>query len=130
MEYTRFLEIFRPNCANKEQLAMIQALLSGMSDLQVLRWSDLVIPRNILDIMTTRFPNATLEISTQDWKSGTPSRWDIVRPAAHYLFRHPASSRLTRFEFAPNHRCEVHADFKIKLVKMLKHSKHLVTLKL
>jgi hypothetical protein len=109
---------------------MIQALLFGMSNLQVLRWSDLDIPRNTLDIMTTHFPNATLEINTQDGKSGTPSRWDIVCPAAHCLFRHPASSRLTRFEFAPTHRCEVHADFEFKLVKMFKHSKHLVNFKL
>jgi hypothetical protein len=80
--------------------------------------------------MITRFPNATLEIRTQDGKIGAPSQWGFVRPATHYLFRHPANSRLTRFEVAPTHRCEVHADFKLNLVKTLKYNKHLITFKL
>jgi hypothetical protein len=57
-QYIRILGIFRPDCADAEQLGMICTLLTGMRNLRVLKWSDIDIPRNILDVVTTRFPNA------------------------------------------------------------------------
>jgi hypothetical protein len=129
-EYIRLLGIFRPDYTDPEQFGMIRTLLTGMRNLRVLKWSDIDIPCNTLDVVTTRFPNAVIKIYTQDGKLTTPQRWDNARPEAYPLFAHPASLRITRFEFAPTSRYELHPHFKLDVVKTLKRSKHLVTFKL
>jgi hypothetical protein len=106
-EYIRILGIFRPDYTDAERFGMIRTLLTGMRNLRVLKWSDIDIPRNILDVVTTRFPNAVIKIYTQDSKLTTSQRWDNARPEAFLSspIPLPCASRASNLHLRPGMSC-------------------------